>query len=197
MASGKFSKAFTQYDYEVIVEWSSEADTASNSSIITADISLYCAYSLRTSQHEGSKITINNVEYPFTSPTINANRETVHLATITSNAIAHNSDGNKSVNIVCDYAVNATISGTRYGTITASDTVDLDLIPRQATLTSAENFNDDESQYLNKLWENYQSNPRDMDNDDYCVLGTLMLDAMLNIENKEDRYLVLDLTRLK
>ena len=145
MASGKFSKAFTQYDYEVIVEWSSEADTASNSSIITADISLYCAYSLRTSQHEGSKITINNVEYPFTSPTINANRETVHLATITSNAIAHNSDGNKSVNIVCDYAVNATISGTRYGTITASDTVDLDLIPRQATLTSAENFNDDEN----------------------------------------------------
>ena len=145
MASGKFSKAFTQYDYEVIVEWSSEADTASNSSVITADISLHCVYTLRTSQHEGSKITINNVEYPFTSPTINADGETVHLATITSNPIAHDSDGNKSVNIVCDYAVNATISGTFYGIITASDTVDLDLIPRQATLTSAENFNDDEN----------------------------------------------------
>ncbi|MDD5868461.1 MAG: hypothetical protein PUC74_03645 [Succinatimonas sp.] len=70
-------------------------------------------------------------------------------------------------------------------------------ILQQEMVSYFQNFNDDESQYLNKLWENYLSNPRDMDNDDYCVLGTLMLDAMLNIENKEDRYLVLDLTRLK
>lgn len=143
MASGKFSQTFTSYDYAVIVEWSSEATTSTNSSVITADIYLDVIYTLRTSQHDGSKITINGVEYPFTSPTINADGETVHLATITSNAITHDSDGNKSVKIVCDYAVNATISGTYYGTITASDTVDLDLIPRKATLTSAENFNDE------------------------------------------------------
>lgn len=143
MASGSFSQSFTSYDYKVIVEWSSVATTSTNSSIITADVYLDVVYTLRTSQHDGSKMTINGVEYAFTSPTINADGEKVHIATITSNAITHDSDGNKSVKITCDYAVNATISGTYYGTVTASDTVDLDLIPRQATLTSAENFNDE------------------------------------------------------
>lgn len=143
MASGSFSQSFTSYDYKVIVEWSSKATTSTNSSVITADVYLDCVYTLRTSQHDGSKMTINGVEYAFTSPTINADGEKVHIATITSNAITHDSDGNKSVKITCDYAVNATISGTYYGTVTASDTVDLDLIPRQATLTSAENFNDE------------------------------------------------------
>lgn len=143
MASGSFSQSFTSYDYKVIVEWSSKATTSTNSSVITADVYLDCVYTLRTSQHDGSKMTINGVEYAFTSPTINADGEKVFIATITSNAITHDSDGNKSVKITCDYAVNATISGTYYGTVTASDTVDLDLIPRQATLTSAENFNDE------------------------------------------------------
>lgn len=143
MASGSFSQSFTSYDYKVIVEWSSKATTSTNSSVITADVYLDVVYTLRTSQHDGSKMTINGVEYAFTSPTINADGEKVHIATITSNAITHDSDGNKSVKIVCDYAVNATISGTYYGTVSASDTVDLDLIPRQATLTSAENFNDE------------------------------------------------------
>lgn len=143
MASGKFSQAFTKYDYEVIVEWSSVADTNSNSSVITADVYLYCVYTLRTSQHEGSKITINGVDYPFTSPTINADGDTVHIAKIVSNSIQHDSDGNKSVYIQCDYAVNATISGTYFGIVSATDTVDLDLIPRAATLTSAENFDDE------------------------------------------------------
>lgn len=143
MASGRFSQAFTKYNYEVIVEWSSVADASTNSSVITADIYLHCVYTLRTSQHDGSKITINGVEYPFTSPTINADGDTVHLATITSNPITHDADGNKSVNISCDYLVSATISGVWYGNVNASDTVNLDLIPRQATLTSAENFDDE------------------------------------------------------
>ena len=143
MASGSFSTAFTQYDYELIVEWSSTTDISANTSTITADIYLYCVYTLRTSAHDGSILTINGVEYPFTSPTINADGDTVHLATITSNPIPHNSDGNKSVSIVCDYAVNATISGTYHGIVTASKTVAMDLIPRAATLTSAENFNDE------------------------------------------------------
>lgn len=143
MASGSFSQSFTSYDYKLIVEWSSKATTSTNSSVITADVYLDVVYTLRTSQHDGSKMTINGVEYAFSSPTINADGEKVHIATITSNAITHDSDGNKSVKIVCDYAVNATISGTYYGTVAATDTVDLDLIPRQATLTSAENFNDE------------------------------------------------------
>lgn len=143
MASGSFSSTFTKYDYELIVEWSSTTDIGANTSTITADIYLYCVYTLRTSAHDGSILTINGVEYPFTSPTINADGDTVHLATITSNPIPHNSDGNKSVSIVCDYACNATISGTYYGIVTASKTVAMDLIPRAATLTSAENFNDE------------------------------------------------------
>lgn len=145
MAKGSFSTAFTKYNYELIVEWSSVADVNTNSSVITADIYLYCVYTLRTSQHEGSSININGVDYPFTSPTINADGDKVYIATITSNPITHNANGKKSVNISCDYAVNATISSVYYGTINASATVDLDLIPRQATLSSAPNFNDEEN----------------------------------------------------
>lgn len=145
MAKGSFSKAFTPYSYKVIVEWSSKANNSTNSSVITADIYLDVVYTLRTSAHSGSKITINGVEYPFDSPTINADGDKVFIATITSNAIKHGDNGKKSVSISCDYAVNATISGTYYGTITASDTVDLDLIPRQATLTAAPNFDDEDN----------------------------------------------------
>ena len=143
MASGSFSSYFTKYDYELIVEWSSTTDISANTSTITAEIYLHCVYTLRTSAHDGSILTINGVEYPFRSPTINADGDTVHLATIVSNPIPHNSDGNKSVSIVCDYAVNATISGTYFGIVSASKTVNMDLIPRAATLTSAENFNDE------------------------------------------------------
>lgn len=143
MASGSFSQAFTKYNYELIVEWNSTTDIGANTSTITADIYLYCVYTLRTSQHDGSVITINGVEYPFTSPTINADGDKVFIATVVSNPIPHNSDGNKSVNIVCDYACNATISGTYFGIVSASKTVDMDLIPRAATLTSAESFTDE------------------------------------------------------
>lgn len=145
MAKGSFKTAFTKYDYELIVNWSSEADVETNSSVITADIYLDCVYTLRTSQHDGSSININGVDYPFTSPTINADGDTVYIATVVSNPITHNSNGKKSVNISCDYAVNATISSVYYGTINASATVDLDLIPRQAILSSAPNFNDEEN----------------------------------------------------
>lgn len=145
MANGSFSKSFTPYGYELVVNWRSVADNETNSSVITADIYLDVIYTLRTSQHDGSIININGVDYPFTSPTINADGDYVYIATVVSNPITHNSNGKKSVNISCDYAVNATISSVYYGTINASATVDLDLIPRQATLTSAPNFNDEEN----------------------------------------------------
>lgn len=144
MASGSFYKNFTSYNYQVIVEWSSTATTSTNSSVITANVYLNVIYSLYTSAHSGSTLYINGVAYDFESPNISvSNGSKVLLATITSDAIAHNSDGSKSITITCDYAVNATISGTYYGTITASDTITLDTIPRKATLSSAENFNDE------------------------------------------------------
>lgn len=138
MASGSISKEFytSSPKYKLIVDWSSASTTSSNSSIVTAKISLYCPYALNIGARADNTIVINGTTYKYNAPAISTSGEvTIALATVKSNAITHNTDGKKSITITCNYNLNASLgsAGTWYGTITASDTAVLDNIPRYAT----------------------------------------------------------------
>ena len=144
MASGSFSKSWTSYEppYEMTVKWTSTANRTANTSTVKVDVSLYVPYKTSTSTRYDNTITINGVEYDFTAPAL-SNAGTYQLASVTSGAIAHNANGKKSITISVSYRFNATISGTFYGTQTATATVDLDTIAKQANITAAPNFNDE------------------------------------------------------
>lgn len=145
MASGRIVKDFSS-GYQLIVEWASSATFETNSSIVGCKIKLYCPYRLGISARKGNRLIIDGTTYTFDTPAIsNYDAATHNLATIYSGAIPHNNDGSKSVAITCYFDLEATISDKYYGTLTATGTAVLDQIPRQANLTAAPNFNDEEN----------------------------------------------------
>ena len=131
--SGSFSGSIMSGNYRLKVDWTATQSVSGNTSKITATMYLVQAssWSLGIASRSDNKITINGTAYSWTSPAIsNTGGKTTKLATVTSGNIAHNADGTKSVTITAVFEINATISGTRYDTITASTTVTLDTIPR-------------------------------------------------------------------
>jgi hypothetical protein len=145
MASGIITKDFST-GYQLIIEWASSATFETNSSIVGCKVKLYCPYRLGISARKGNRLIIDGVTYTFDTPAIsNYNAATHLLTTIYSGAIPHNNDGSKSVAITCYFDLEATISDKYYGTLTATGTANLDQIPRQANLTAAPNFNDEEN----------------------------------------------------
>ena len=135
MASGSFEKVFHN-SYKLIVNWTSTATQSSNSSVVKAVVKLYCPYSLSISARSGNTVVINGTSYSYNTSAISTSGGTTHtLATINSSAISHNSDGTKSITITANFNLNATLSGTYYGTQTASSTVTLDTIARASTVS--------------------------------------------------------------
>ena len=103
MASGTISKKWYG-NHSLNVEWSSVPNAETNSSVITAEIKMYCPYSLHIGARKGT-ITINSVSYSFNGPAIDTSGGTITLGTITSNTIPHNTDGTKTTTISCVYPV--------------------------------------------------------------------------------------------
>ena len=140
--SGSFSGSIRSGNYKLRVDWSATQSVSGNTSKITATMYLVQAssWSLNIASRSDNKTTINGTGYTWTSPAIsNSGGKTTKLATVTSGNIAHNADGTKSVTITAVFEIGATISGTRYDTITATATITLDTIPRatQPTLSAS------------------------------------------------------------
>lgn len=140
--SGSFSSSILSGNYKLRVDWSATQNTGSNTSKITCTMYLVQAssWSLNIASRTGNTTTINGTSYSWTSPAISNNGgKTTKLGTVTSGNITHNSDGTKSVALSASFKIQATISGTYYGTITASTTVTLNTIPRatQPTLSAS------------------------------------------------------------
>ena len=156
MASGKIEKSF-HTGFKVIAEWSSTATASSNSSVVSVTMKLYAPYAIQISGRAGNKVVINGVTYTYDSSAINTSGGTTHtLGTVKSNAITHNDDGTKSVSISASFNVNATLSGTYYGTQTATGTAALDTISRASTLTCSGGYvGDTVSIVINKASSNY------------------------------------------
>lgn len=143
MASGTIIKDFS-LGYQLIVEWTSSSNINTNSSTVACKVKLYCPYRLGISERKNNRLIINGTTYYFDTPALsNYNAATHTLATINGGSIPHNADGSKNITITCYFDIEIAINDKYYGTLTATDTVALDTIPRQATLTAAPNFNDE------------------------------------------------------
>lgn len=140
--SGSFSGSIAGGKYKLRVDWSATQSVSNNASKVTAVMYLVQAsgWSLNVSSRDDNKATINGAAITWTSPAIsNSGGKTTKLGTVTSGNITHNADGTKSITISAVYNIKATISGTYYSSITASDTVTLNTIPRatQPTLSKS------------------------------------------------------------
>ena len=140
--SGSFSGSILSGNYKLRVDWAASQNVANNTSKITCTMYLVQASSwgLNISTRSDNSTTINGTKYTWASPAIsNGGGKTTKLGTVTSGNITHNADGSKSVAISATFNLEATISGTYRGTITASATVTLNTIPRatQPTLSAS------------------------------------------------------------
>lgn len=130
--SGSFSGSIRNGGYTLRVDWNASQNITNNTSTISATMYLVLksGYSLSVSGRDDNTITIDGSEIVWESPRVRGTGTTTTLATVTSQAVQHNTDGTKSITITAAFNIRATISGTYYERITATATIDLDTIPR-------------------------------------------------------------------
>lgn len=139
--SGSFTNSICNGNITLKVNWQEYYDIASNTSTIS-----WAAYLVQASKWRlaingrACSITINGSTYSFTSPSINGTGITTTLGSGTSSSISHNSDGSKSIGISCTFPIAATISGTYYASIVASQTVTLTTIPRTSSVSGSNGY---------------------------------------------------------
>ena len=142
--SGTISKFITGREYRI--EWSATQSIAGNYSDITCVHKLInnAYYDLYINSRTNT-CTVDGESEEYTSDAISTTGgSTITLGT-TSHRVYHNSDGSKSVTITGTFNIQATLSGSYVSSITASQSVTLDKIPRAAQITSAPNFTDEDN----------------------------------------------------
>ena len=134
--SGTISNSIHSGHYTLRINWSATQNIASNSSVITAKMYLVLdpSWSLSINTRSNS-CTIDGATTSFTSPVISSNGGGTILLGTVSKTVNHNADGTRNVGISATFNINATISGTKYTSITASATVTLDTIPRVSSFS--------------------------------------------------------------
>ena len=145
MASGTINMASSGYLDGQIVWSSSSNGSASNNSTVTASLQVKRTNSYTTTGTWTGSLTIGGTKKEFSvKKSITNSWVTVLSFSITK---AHNSDGSGTCYI---YGKINAPSGTSLGgnSVSNSETVILDTIPREATITSASNFNDEGSPSL-------------------------------------------------
>lgn len=134
--SGIITNSIHSGHYTLRISWSATQNVAANTSTITAD--MYLVQDSSWSINIGTRantLTIDGTATAITSPAINNGGGRTTLLGSASKTVAHNSDGTRNVAISATFNLNATISGTKYSSITASATVQLDTIPRASSFT--------------------------------------------------------------
>lgn len=138
--SGTITGVYSGYTLQA--NWTAVQDISGNYSDITIHhvLVIGSAYSLHISSRSNS-CTVDGATESYTSPAINQKGGSVTLGT-TTYRVNHNADGSKTCTITDVFNVNATIDGSKVASITASGSITLDNITRQATITSATDFTD-------------------------------------------------------
>lgn len=129
--------------YTLRADWSAVRNTAGNYSDVTVRHTLVIgsAYSLNIASRTNS-CSVGGVSQGYTSGAINQKGGSVLLGT-TVHRVAHNADGTKTAQITDTFNINATIDGTKVGSITASGSISLDRIARNAEIVTANDFTDE------------------------------------------------------
>lgn len=129
--------------YTLRADWSAVKNAAGNYSDVTVKHTLVIgsAYSLNISSRTNT-CSVGGVSQGYTSGAINQKGGSVLLGT-TVHRVVHNADGTKTAQITDTFNINATIDGKKVGSITASGSISLDRIARNATIVTANDFTDE------------------------------------------------------
>lgn len=140
-SSGSITGAYLGYTLRA--DWSAVQNAAGNYSDVTVRHTLVigAAYSLNIASRTNN-CSVGGVSQGYTSGAINQKGGSVLLGT-TVHRVSHDADGTKTAQLSDTFNVNATIDGVRVGSITASGSITLDRIARNATIVSANDFTDE------------------------------------------------------
>lgn len=138
--SGQIAGVYRGYTLQA--NWSATQNISGNYSDIkiTHTLVIGSAYSLNIGTRSNT-CSVDGAAQSYNSPAINQKGGSVNLGT-TTHRVNHNADGSKTCTISDVFNVNATLDGNKVSNITASGNITLDTIPRQATITSATDFDD-------------------------------------------------------
>lgn len=140
-SSGSITGAYRGYTLRA--DWNAVQNSAGNYSDVTVKHTLVIgsAYSLGISSRTNT-CSVGGVSQTYTSPAINQKGGSVLLGT-TVHKVVHNADGTKTAQLTDTFNINATIDGKKVGSITASGSISLDRIARNATIVTANDFTDE------------------------------------------------------
>lgn len=137
-SSGTISSAI-RTGYAIQIVWTVDSQSvANNTSTVTAKVQLVStgsAYTIISSASKSGTLTINGVSYSFNfSAALSGNQtKTIFTKTVT---ISHNADGSKTCVFACSCGLNVTLSGTYYGTVSATGNGVFNTIARASTFTT-------------------------------------------------------------
>ena len=145
--SGTISGAYRGYTLQTT--WTATQSTSGNYSDITATHRLICdsTFALYIDGRTNS-CTVDGSAKTFASPAISTGGGTTISLGTTTHRVNHNADGTKSFTMTTVFNMQADIVGTWVSSITASGTITLNAIPRQAQITGANNFTDEANAYF-------------------------------------------------
>lgn len=140
-SSGSITGAYRGYTLRA--DWSAVQNAAGNYSDVTVKHTLVIgsAYSLNIASRTNT-CSVGGVSQGYTSGSINQKGGSVLLGT-TVHRVSHNADGTKTAQLADTFNIDATIDGTKVGSITASGSTTLDRIARNATIVTANDFTDE------------------------------------------------------
>lgn len=140
-SSGSITGAYRGHTLRA--DWSAVQNAAGNYSDVTVRHTLVIgsAYSLNIASRTNS-CSVGGVSQGYTSGAINQKGGSVLLGT-TVHRVSHDADGTKTAQLTDTFNINATIDGTKVGSITASGSISLDRIARNATIVTANDFTDE------------------------------------------------------
>ena len=145
-SSGSITGAYRGYTLRA--DWSAVQNAAGNYSDVTVKHTLVIgsAYSLNIASRTNT-CSVGGVSQGYTSGSINQKGGSVLLGT-TVHRVSHDADGTKTAKLSDTFNINATIDGKKVGSITASGSITLDRIARNATIVTANDFTDETDQTL-------------------------------------------------
>lgn len=140
-SSGSITGAYRGYTLRA--DWSAVQNAAGNYSDVTVKHTLVIgsAYSLNIASRTNT-CSVGGVSQGYTSGSINQKGGSVLLGT-TVHRVSHDADGTKTAKLTDTFNINATIDGKKVGSITASGSITLDRIARNATIVTANDFTDE------------------------------------------------------
>lgn len=143
--SGSTTVKVTSYD-NLVFSWTATQSVADNASTIAWTMSIVTTDKGRidSSLKKNWKVIVNGVTYSGTNYIAVGNNSTKTLASGTT-VIEHNADGTKSFSYSFTQQIEVTFSGSFIDTKSGSGSATLDQIPRQATITNAPNFTDEDN----------------------------------------------------